>query len=135
MTIQSSANRLRGGYSRRNAFEAAPESDGPEFGRISDGPRLPCTRIESERVRQRANRLLYGSYLPVLYGVEVSIETFRRSLEHAPDNTRTRSTGLILLARSLARIADHDTHDCEEVFYLVEGAFIRHQGRRDQLTA
>jgi phosphate transport system protein len=56
-------------------------------------------------------------------------QVFRDLLEHAPAESpgRTRSTGLILLARSLERIADHATNICEEVFYLVEGADIRHQ--------
>jgi phosphate transport system protein len=54
-------------------------------------------------------------------------QVFRDLLEHAGDHDRTRSTGLILLARSLERIADHATNVCEEVFYLVEGADIRHR--------
>jgi phosphate transport system protein len=55
-------------------------------------------------------------------------QVFRDLLEHATGDSRTRSTGFILLAKSLERIADHATNVCEEVFYLVEGADIRHQG-------
>ncbi|HET7697998.1 MAG TPA: phosphate signaling complex protein PhoU [Vicinamibacterales bacterium] len=54
-------------------------------------------------------------------------QVFRDLIEHAGGSGRARSTGLILLARSLERIADHATNICEEVFYLVEGADIRHQ--------
>lgn len=64
------------------------------------------------------------------FGVQVDAlysQVFRDLLEHALGDNRTRSTGLILLARSLERIADHATNVCEEVFYLVEGADIRHQ--------
>jgi len=43
-----------------------------------------------------------------------------------PDILR-RSMSLILLARSLERIADHATNICEEVIYMVEGEDIRHQ--------
>jgi phosphate transport system protein len=38
-----------------------------------------------------------------------------------------RSMSLILLARSLERIADHTVNICEEVVYLVKGEDIRHQ--------
>jgi phosphate transport system protein len=54
-------------------------------------------------------------------------EVFRDLLEHAPGDSRVRSTGLILFARSLERIADHASNVCEEIFYFVEGADIRHQ--------
>jgi phosphate transport system protein len=39
----------------------------------------------------------------------------------------TRALSLILLARSLERIADHATNIAEEVVYLVKGEDIRHQ--------
>jgi phosphate transport system protein len=38
-----------------------------------------------------------------------------------------RSMSLILLARSLERIADHAENICEEVVFLVKGEDIRHQ--------
>ena len=55
--------------------------------------------------------------------------TFRNLLQHTglDPSMVTRCMGLILIARSLERIADHATNICEEVFYLVEGEDIRHQ--------
>jgi phosphate transport system protein len=54
---------------------------------------------------------------------------FRELLEQpaADPDIRAQSMSLILVARSLERIADHATNICEEVFYLVEAADIRHQ--------
>lgn len=56
-------------------------------------------------------------------------DTFRMLVARA--NTEPRAVaswmGLILVGRSLERIADHATNVCEEVFYLVKGEDIRHQ--------
>jgi phosphate transport system protein len=54
---------------------------------------------------------------------------FRELLEHpaSDPDIRAQCMSLILVARSLERVADHATNICEEVFYLVEAADIRHQ--------
>jgi phosphate transport system protein len=56
-------------------------------------------------------------------------QIFRQLLEHpaADAQSRARDMTLILVARSLERVADHATNICEEVFYLVQGADIRHR--------
>jgi phosphate transport system protein len=59
----------------------------------------------------------------------LNAQIFRQLLEHPGTDAagRARTMTLILMARSLERIADHATNICEEVYYLVEGADIRHQ--------
>lgn len=81
-------------------------------------------RAFTQEDRQQAEAVMQlDTQVDALYS-----QVFHDLLEHATGDSRTRSTGLILLARSLERIADHATNVCEEVFYLVEGADIRHQG-------
>lgn len=64
------------------------------------------------------------------------VQTFRDLLTAGTDpNVVNESMTMILLARSLERIADHATNICEEVFYLVKAEDIRHRYgtmRRDQ---
>ena len=59
----------------------------------------------------------------------LNAQIFRELLEHpaADRDIRAQSMSLILVARSLERMDDHATNICEEVFYLVEAADIRHQ--------
>lgn len=56
-------------------------------------------------------------------------QTFTDLLAESADDPDTvkRSMSLILLARSLERIADHAENICEEVVFLVKGEDIRHQ--------
>jgi len=57
-------------------------------------------------------------------------ETFEDLLSDKTDDPDyiKRCMSLILLARSLERIADHAVNVCEEVVYLVKGEDIRHKG-------
>jgi phosphate transport system protein len=54
---------------------------------------------------------------------------FRTLLDHLSTHAgaATPALSLLLLARSLERVADHATNIGEEVHYLVEGHDIRHQ--------
>ena len=80
------------------------------------------TAFTDEDPRQAAAVMQLDARVDALYS-----QVFRDVLDRAPCDHRTNSMGLILLARSLERIADHATNVCEEIFYLVEGADIRHQ--------
>jgi phosphate transport system protein len=56
------------------------------------------------------------------------VQTFRDLLTGGGDpSSVSESMTMILLARSLERIADHATNICEEVFYLVKAEDIRHR--------
>jgi phosphate transport system protein len=57
------------------------------------------------------------------------IQTFRDLLKEggANQDILNESMTMILLARSVERIADHATNICEEVIYAVQGEDIRHQ--------
>jgi phosphate transport system protein len=59
----------------------------------------------------------------------LNAQIFRQLLERptADPDIRAQYMSLILVARSLERVADHATNICEEVFYVVEAADIRHQ--------
>lgn len=56
-------------------------------------------------------------------------EIFRELLTYMMEDARTipRALALLLIARSLERVADQATNISEQVVYLVEGADIRHQ--------
>jgi phosphate transport system protein len=56
-------------------------------------------------------------------------QTFRHLLEDSSNDADllNRSMNLILVARSLERIADHATNICEEVIYMVNSEDIRHK--------
>ena len=64
------------------------------------------------------------------------VQTFRDLLTAGSEvNVVNESMTMILLARSLERIADHATNICEEIFYLVKAEDIRHRSgaiRRQQ---
>lgn len=50
-------------------------------------------------------------------------------------NTITRCLHLMVISKSLERIADHATNVAEEVVYLCEAQDIRHSGRKSGITA
>lgn len=59
----------------------------------------------------------------------LNAQTFRDLLAHkiVDQDTLNQCMTLVLVARSVERIADHATNICEEVIYMVKGEDIRHQ--------
>jgi len=63
-------------------------------------------------------------------------QIFRELLTYMVSDPKnvTRSVALILLTRSLERIADHATNIAEEVIYMIQGKDIRHQGQEEKTS-
>jgi phosphate transport system protein len=59
---------------------------------------------------------------------ELNEQVFRELLTHMLSDTTTikRAINLIMVSRSLERVADHATNVAEEVIYMVEGKDIKH---------
>ncbi len=59
---------------------------------------------------------------------ELNHKLFMQALSAAPKNQTEleRAIDLVLVAKSLERIADHSTNICEDVIYMVEGKVIKH---------
>jgi phosphate transport system protein len=57
-------------------------------------------------------------------------QIFRELLTYMMSDPTTipRAMDLILVSRSLERIADHATNICEDVVFMVKGKDVRHQG-------
>jgi phosphate transport system protein len=102
--------------------------------------------IDLPRMAERAQRMVKGS-LDALVARDTTLarsvledddevdalndQIFRELLTYmaADSTTIPRAIGLILIARSLERIADHATNVAEMVIYLVESKLVRHAPR------
>jgi len=57
---------------------------------------------------------------------------FRRHLSSSDESTRDYSTNLLLMAQAIERAGDHTKNLGEELFHLVEGRSLRHEGKKSQ---
>ena len=55
---------------------------------------------------------------------------FRRHLSSSDESTRDYSTNLLLMAQAIERAGDHTKNLGEELFHLVEGRSLRHEGKK-----
>lgn len=111
-----------------SAFVDRPPEPGGDLRRMADCVlsmvREAVQVFAEERPDRAAGVMRLDAHVDTLYSRVV-----RDLLAAPPDaaDARPRTAGLVLLARSLERIADHATNVCEEVLYFVEGADVRHQ--------
>ena len=102
----------------------------PEQGPLEEIPRM--AELVSNIVRDALDAFDRGDVTKAKATMEADQQVddlddklFKELLAEAQPNV-TRAVGLILLSRTLERIADHAKSICEEVVYLVEAKDIRH---------
>lgn len=60
---------------------------------------------------------------------------FRRHLASSDESLREYSTSLLLMAQAFERAGDHAKNLGEELFHLVEGRSLRHEGKKSRTAA
>jgi phosphate transport system protein len=60
---------------------------------------------------------------------------FRRHLSSSDESTRDYSTNLLLMAQAIERAGDHTKNLGEELFHLVEGRSLRHEGKKSRTAS
>lgn len=60
---------------------------------------------------------------------------FRRHLSSSDASTRDYSTNLLLMAQAIERAGDHTKNLGEELFHLVEGRSLRHEGKKSRTAS
>jgi phosphate uptake regulator len=60
---------------------------------------------------------------------------FRRHLGDSDPRRRDYSTALLLMAQAFERAGDHAKNLGEELFHLVEGRSLRHEGKKARVAA
>ena len=109
----------------------------PELKRLVDLPRMAETASEMIGTAVAAFNEGSSSQARGVIGMDDEVDAlndqiFRELLTYMISDAKniTRSVALILIARSLERIADHATNVAEEVIYLVKGEDVRHPEAR-----